>query len=206
MAETTVETTFTTADVAYVEETFLSLEKLCASHGQDRAQVRRQIETGSLPRPSYVLDDGSEMFPADYFDFVDQAGGHERLADVFAKRFLAAGGRREELDSRWRAYMDGVFGICLREVTPETIVRKTRLVASLRQLLTNPCPNDSDWRRELRDQVDELDALEREMAPHFDRRDHHERLPTRDFLIRAARGLYQDIFYPAAPKSGFGDK
>ena len=189
---------FTSADVAYIRDNFLALEQLCAGRPETPAEVRESIALGVLPRPSYVLDDGSEMFPADYFRFVDEAGGPDRLRETFDERFLGAGGPAEELDRVRAAYMDGIFGICLREVTPETIARKLQLVASLRELLTHPTPDDPAWRETLRDGVDELDSLEREMAPHIDRRDHVERPPTRDFLIRAARGLYQDIFYPAA--------
>lgn len=42
--------------------------------------------------------------------------------------------------------------------------------------------------------VDELDALEREFAPDYDRNDDRERLPTRDLLIEAARKRYPDVF------------
>jgi hypothetical protein len=41
--------------------------------------VRSWIDDGLLPRPSYVLDDGTEMFPRDYFRLADEAGGIEPL-------------------------------------------------------------------------------------------------------------------------------
>jgi Family of unknown function (DUF6058) len=83
-------------------------------------------------------------------------------------------------------------------VTPEAIVRKTALVASLCELLMLPRPRNADWRRALREQVDELDALEREFSPDHDRSDEHERPPTRDLLIGAARERYPDVFAAAA--------
>jgi hypothetical protein len=70
-----------------------------------------------------------EMFPSDYFRFVDEAGGPERLRSGLAERFLAAGGPPKELEPTWLAYMHGIFGICLREVTPETIVRNIEMPA-----------------------------------------------------------------------------
>jgi hypothetical protein len=190
-------TTFTSADVAYIRDGFLTLEEVCADRPEIAEHVRALIAAGVLPRPSYVLDDGTEMFPDDYFRLVDEAGGPGRLREAFDERFLAAGGPPDELERIRSAYLDGIFGICLREVTPETIARKIELVASLRGLLTAPRPDEPEWRETLRAQVEELDALEKEMAPHFDRRDHLQRPPTRDFLIRAARGLYEDVFYPA---------
>lgn len=60
----------------------------------------RLIGDDLLPRPSYVLDDGSEMFPADYFRLADDAGGPAALPEHFAERLRAAGGRDFELSGR----------------------------------------------------------------------------------------------------------
>jgi len=57
-----------------------------------------------------------------------------------------------------------------------------------------PRPRNAEWRQELREQVDELDALERDFAPDFDRSDEHDRPPTRDLLIESAREHYADVF------------
>jgi hypothetical protein len=152
-----------------------------------------------------VLDDGTAMFPADYFCLVDEAGGVDALPEHFAARHgeatraqRAAAG---ELERDWEAYLDGTYGICLRAVTPEAIVRKTALVSSLCELLMLPRPRNAEWRRALREQVDELDALEREFSPDYDRSDEHERPPTRDLLIGAARERYPDAFAGAASAS-----
>ncbi len=79
-------------------------------------------------------------------------------------------------------------------MTPETIVRKSMLVSSLSELLMLPRPLNADWRRALRAQVDELDSLEREFAPDYDRGDNQDRPPTRDLLINTARERYADVF------------
>ena len=56
-------------------------------------------------------------------------------------------------------------------------------------------PRQADWRRRLRAEVDELDALERQFTPDFDRdEERFGRKPTRDLLIDAARERYPDVF------------
>jgi hypothetical protein len=199
-------TTFTDADIAYIRANYLTLAELCADRTETLEQVQVLIEQGLLPRPSYVLDDGTGMFPADYFRLVDEAGGGEGLGAHFASRHLTAsqaqGADPDELEQDWDAYLGGAYGACLHEVTPENIVRKNALVASLCQLLVLARPRSLEWREALRTQVEELDALEREFAPDYDRSDEQERPPTRDLLIKAARERYPDVFADAAaPKS-----
>jgi hypothetical protein len=190
--------TFSDADLAYIGANYLTLAELCAERAETAEPVQELIEQGLLPRPSYVLDDGKGMFPADYFRLVDAAGGPEALRAHFAARHraasLAEGANPGELEQDWDAYLNGVYGVCLREVTPENIVHKTVLVASLSQLLVVPSPRSPDWRATLRAQVEELDALEREFAPDYDRSDDQERPPTRDLLVNAARERYPEAF------------
>ena len=168
------------------------------------------MDARRLPRPSYVLDDGTEMFPTDYFRLVDEARGVDALPGHFAARHDAATRARwnvaDELERDWQAYLDGTYGMCLREVTPEAIVRKTALVSSLCELLMLPRPRNPEWRRALRDQVDELDRLEREFAPDYDRGGEHDRPPTRDLLIDAARGRYPDVFVDAGTDAVAGSR
>jgi Family of unknown function (DUF6058) len=142
------------------------------------------------------------MFPADYVPPRDEAGGVDALPEHFAARHRKAAraqrGAADELEHDWEAYLDGTYGICLRAVTPEAIVRKTALVASLSDLLMLPRPRNAEWQRALREQVDELDELEREFTPDYDCSEAHERRPTRDLLIEAARERYPDVFAGAA--------
>jgi hypothetical protein len=190
--------TFSDADLAYIGANYLTLAELCAERAETAEQVQELIEQGLLPRPSYVLDDGEGMFPADYFRLVDAAGGPEALRTHFVVRHraasLAEGANAGELEQDWDAYLNGVYGVCLREVTPENIVHKTVLIASLSQLLVLPSPRSPDWRGALRAQVEELDVLEREFAPDYDRSDDQERPPTRDLLVDAAQERYPDVF------------
>jgi hypothetical protein len=183
----------TRADVAYIRTYFFSLEQLCAGRGDAPHEVRRLIAAGVLPAPAYVLDDGSEMFPADYFVLVDQAGGPDQLRAHFAARYRAVGGVDALLDEEWQGYLSGGYFVCLRHVVPETIVRKSELVASLTQLLEQAAPARGDWQARLRREVSELDGLEREFSPDYDRNRFGAPV-SRDRLINGARRRYPELF------------
>jgi hypothetical protein len=180
----------TEADIAYVRANYLSLEQACAGRPETPDEVRRLIADGRLPHPSYVLPDGAEMVPADYFALAD-AGRAE-----FERRFLAAGGDPSEVDAEWGYYLSGDYGVCLKEQTPENIVRKERLVTRIDALLGEPRPDDPGWRDQLRASVDELDALERPFAPEYDRA--RWGLSSRDRCITAARDRFPEVFTQAA--------
>ncbi len=186
----------TAADVTYIRSNFVGLETLVTGRGERPEDVRALISERRLPRPSYVLDDGTEMFPRDYFRLLDETSGVDGLRKAFLARFRRAAERHadREAETAWRAYLDGTYGVCLREVTPEAIARKSQLVSALCELMMLAEPSDSGWRQALRATVDELDGLEREFAPDFDRDPARGRRPTRDLLINAARDAYPDIF------------
>jgi hypothetical protein len=197
---------FSEADDVYIRANYMTLNELCSGRAETPEQVEALIEQGLLPQPSYVLDGGTAMFPADYFRLVDEAGGARKLREHFAERHRAATAATraasDDLGQDWEGYMGGVYGVCLREVTPEAIVRKSVLVSSLCQLLVLARPRSRDWREALRAQVEELDALEREFAPDYDRGAEQERPPTRDLLIKAARERYPEVFAGPAAMSG----
>jgi Family of unknown function (DUF6058) len=183
---------YTEADLAYFAANYHTLEELCAGRPEPLEEVQRLIDGRRLPQPSYVLPDGTGMFPHDYFRLVDEAGGVDVLPEHFAERHRAAGGR--DLEQDWAMYLDGTWGVCLLDVTPETIVRKNTLVTSLCELLVLARPRYEDWRESLREQVDELDALEREFSPDYDRSEQLDRPPTRDLIIAAAREGHPEVF------------
>jgi Family of unknown function (DUF6058) len=183
---------FTEADLAYFASDYLTLEQLCAGRAESPDDVRTLIAERKLPQPSYVLPDGTGVFPADYFRLVDEAGGVDGLREHFAVRHRAVDGK--DVDQDWEMYLDGTWGICLRDVTPETIVRKNTLVSSLCELLVLARTREPEWQKELREQVEELDELEREFAPDYDRSDAMDRPPTRDLIIAAARERYPQVF------------
>jgi len=190
----------TAADIAYTRDNYVTLPELCADRPETPEQVERLIAEGVMPRPTYVLEDGTGFFPHDYFRLADEAGGPDNLRTDFVARWLTArqaAQAADALEQDWEFYLAGTWGVCLRDVTPETIVRKNDLVSSLCELLVLARPNSPDWRDALRTQVDELDALEREFSPDYDRGDQQERPPTRDLLIAEARERYPDVFAEA---------
>jgi hypothetical protein len=188
------------ADVRYIAANYLTLDQVCAGRFETPDDVRGYIEAGKLPRPSYTLDDGTEMVPRDYFAIMDAAGGVDRLPAYFQIVYTAAaelqGGLREgEAEREWDAYLTGAYGICLRQVSPETIVRKDRLVSGIEHLLEQPRPDDELWRSALRSAVDELDGLEREFAE-VDRQ-RTDGPVSRDRLITAVREQFPAVFAAA---------
>ena len=187
------------ADVEYIRAGFVDLDELCRRTSRDPAAVRADIEAGLLPRASYVLDDGTEMVPSDYFALADEAGGVDRLHAAFVRRLERAAAADpdppSDAEEEWRAYLSGEYGVCLKHVTPENIVRKGALVARIEQLLAGPDPDGAEWPRNLREAVDELDALERQFAA-FDRI-RFGAPSSRERLITATRQAYPALFAEA---------
>ena len=99
---------------------------------------------------------------------------------------------RGEVERELASYLSGVYGACLREVTPETIFRKERLVNLLTAALAAPRPLDPHWRARLRADVNALDAIERPFAP-CDRARFGGPV-SRDRLITAPRALFAGVF------------
>jgi hypothetical protein len=184
---------FSDADLDYIRANYRSLAQLCLERGEETEEVRALIRDGVLPAPSYVLPDGSEVVPEDYFLLVDEAGGPSLLRQEFERRYAAAGGVASELEDEWHGYIGGIYGVCLRHVSPETIVRKRELVDSIKRLLGNAVPDDAPWQARLCEEVRELDALERDFSPDYDR-SRFERPPSRDLLIVAAHERYPELF------------
>jgi hypothetical protein len=174
IAPTALATRLAQADDAYIRSGHVPLEEVA---GRRLPDVRAAMAAGRLPRPAYVLDDGTEMVAPDHLAFADEAGADSRAA--FAHRYETAGGT--DTQDAWEGYLSGAYAICLRAVTPETIARKDRLVDAIEALLADPRPREADWRDALRGAVDDLDALERPFAPLDEHR--FGRRPTRNRLI-----------------------
>jgi Family of unknown function (DUF6058) len=188
---------FTDADVAYLRSTFATLDDICAGRPETPAEVRALIAERRLPRPSYVLEDGTEFVPRDYFALADAAGGVDGLRDEYERRYRATlRGHGLSFDAdlferRWEQYLDGISGMCMREVTPETIIRKRMLIDAIEGFLADPRTEDDRWAAGLRSNVDELDSIEKEFAPDYDRA---QFVPTRDTYIRDVRARYPELW------------
>jgi hypothetical protein len=160
--------TFTESDLRYLAAEYRTLDELCSGRAETPGQVRALIDGGRLPAPAYLPPDGVARYPPDYFALVDDAGSVDALPGRFRDRHLAASGSAAEADEDWSGYLSGQYGICLWEVTPEAMVRKTRLIARIEELVGRPAPEDRTWRADLRAAVVALDALERPFTD-FDR-------------------------------------
>jgi Family of unknown function (DUF6058) len=188
---------FTDADVAYLRSTFATLDDICAGRPETPAEVRALIAERRLPRPSYVLEDGTEFVPRDYFALADAAGGVDGLRDEYERRYRATLRRHglsfdaDLFERRWEQYLDGISGMCMREVTPETIIRKRMLIDAIEGFLADPRTEDDRWAAGLRSNVDELDSIEKEFAPDYDRA---QFVPTRDTYIRDVRARYPELW------------
>jgi hypothetical protein len=187
-------------DVEYIRENFVALQVLCAARGMDLDESRMLVERRRLPRASYTLDDGTEMVPPDYFALYD-AAGPDHVENVFRDRLVTAAlklGLRlsdVEVADEWDGYLSGEYGICLRDVTPESICAKGFHVDAIERLLAEPRPADGDWRVELARNVDALDRLERQFAE-FDRVRWGP--VSRDRLITGVRERFPEAFAPVA--------
>jgi hypothetical protein len=110
------------ADITYIRRNFVALSELCELRGFAVGDVQKLIEQRYLPRPSYSLDDGTEMVPPDYFALYDDAdaGVGMLFRWRFAQRAQELGVSTDdaELDKEWEGYLSGDYGVCLREVTP----------------------------------------------------------------------------------------
>lgn len=169
------------ADDAYIRSGHVPLEEVAGRRLED---VRSAMTEGRLPRPAYVLDDGTEMVAPDHLKLADEAGAD--LEAAFRARFAAAGG--SDADGAWEGYLSGAYAICLRSATPEAIARKERLVDAIEAMLADPRPRDADWRDALRAAVDGLDEIERPFAPLDDHR--FGQRPTRRRLIDDPRARW----------------
>jgi hypothetical protein len=174
----------TERDLQYIRSEFVPLCVVCREVGREVEEVRALMAERWLPGPAYVLPDGTEMVPGDYFDFPDRA--------EFERRYAG-----DDLEGDLAGYLDGTYFICLRHPSVANILRKTELVDGIRALLADPCPESEGWRRELRAQVDELDGLERPFSPDHDRVA-FGRPPTRDELIAEPRCRYPELWARSA--------
>jgi hypothetical protein len=159
------------ADLTYLRWHFVRLEVLVRAHGHDLARVRRAIADRLLPAVPYVLEDGTELVAPDYFQLADLAGSFEALPEWFARTYERASARYPQAGTaqeQWEEYLTGIYAVCLRAVTPASIVAKGELMDTIERLTADPSPEDEKWRRELTAAVDALDALEKPFAP-FDR-------------------------------------
>lgn len=171
----------TAEDIAYVTTHFVALDP-------DPAFGT------SLPAATYRTPDGRAWFARDVWRLAEDAGDPAAVRELFARRYRTACEALHvegDLENAWTSYLGGYYGACLRDVTPETIAAKERLVTRLTAALATPRPDDPAWCARLRSEVEALDGLEKPFAA-CDRA--RFGATTRDRLITAARAAYPHAF------------
>jgi Family of unknown function (DUF6058) len=154
------------ADLQYIRQNYLPLGDVCRLQGIDLSTATAHIRARRLPLPSYALEDGTPMFPRDFFALLDSAGSIDALTEHFLARYEAIARSHSAFEPQkgfqeWDGYLSGEYGVCLRQVTPETIFLKERLVTLLEEQLKDARPDEKDWRARLSERIRALDALER---------------------------------------------
>lgn len=186
---------FSSADLAYVRAEYRTAAELCSGRRETPDWLGGAIDRGKLPHPAYVLPDGAQMFPPDFFVLPDHAGDVDDLPSYFRGRYViaaqAAGLDGSDAEETWAGYLSGQFGICLRNVTPESMVKKTQLIDVIEHLVAVPAPGDPAWQTALRSSVDALDDLERPFTD-YDRSRWGE--TSRDRHVTAVRTRYPQVF------------
>jgi hypothetical protein len=121
-------------DVAYIEKGFRRLEELCAERDMTPSELTDLRARRLLPCPTYVLDDGTEMVPEDYFDLLNVAKDPNRIPEQFAQELRDhAGGKLERALRREVHALD----VLEREFAPFDRVRwgpvsRDRLITAVR--------------------------------------------------------------------------
>jgi hypothetical protein len=143
-------------DLAYVTARFVPFDRLARGLPGEADWPGTE-----LPRASYRTPDGALWFARDWWRLHDDAGDVP-VRPLFERRLVAAAvrlGHPVDPDDEWSAYLAGLYGACLRDVTPETIVLKELLVATLDRALADPRPGDPAWCTAVRGGVEALDGL-----------------------------------------------
>lgn len=155
----------TAADDEYARRLFVPL---VADGPYSLAGICLMIHQRQLPVPSYALSDGTLMVHPGYVDNLRAAGGPRHVEGWFRGHWPT--GEQDMAAEEWESYLSGQY-VCLHRVTPETIQAKTRLIEQIRDLaaLVDAGRHDDGALDELRQTVDELDALEPPFAPDYDR-------------------------------------
>jgi hypothetical protein len=145
----------TAEDDAYSSAWYVSIEELARAAGIEPSEIRRLMLANRLPLPSYILSNGTQMVARDLLELPRRAGGYEQLPDWFAQQFDSS----RDAIREWDGYLSGQY-VCLRDVLPETIQRKDKLVKAITNALAKPEPENPHWLERLHQFVDELDTLE----------------------------------------------
>src|SRR5262249_8809872 len=132
-------------DVAYVQRSYLSLDAVAAAESLARAELADLVSAHVVPGPAYLLPSREPMFPRDLCALLGSAGTPADVQGHFRNRFVAVARpygplSPDRVDEEWESYLSGAYGVCLRQVTPETIFLKEWLASAIEADLRAPDP------------------------------------------------------------------
>jgi hypothetical protein len=195
---TAADATFSESDLRLIAAHFKTLPELCAGRKPEATEIEELIAAGRTPQPAYTLPDGRRVFPDDYLELYDDAGGPDDLREYFIGQFESAArtaglefNAEWNRESEWTDYIDGTYWICLRNARPEVMVEKERQIRTISELLQSPQPQSERWREQLRTAVGGLDAIERPFTD-FDRA--RWDYTSRERYITSIRQRYPEAF------------
>ena len=130
----------TAEDDSYASAWYVSIEELASTAGVEPSEIRRLMLANRLPLPSYITSNGTQMVARDLLELPRRAGGYEQLPEWFAQQFDSS----RDAIREWDGYLSGQY-VCLRDVLPETIQRKDKLVKAITHALAKPEPESPHW-------------------------------------------------------------
>jgi hypothetical protein len=175
-------------DDRYVRAHFVRLEWLAAKTKVSRATLHQWQRQEIFPRPTYVTADGEQWYPRAYVGPVQRAkslktdlktlfyADYKRAMEQL--RYLSRSDYEAELsksstvpprleeviESEWKGFLSGEYGVCLRVAWVPCILRKGKLMRTIEELVARPRPDNPLWRIRLRRSVEALDQLEMPFA------------------------------------------
>jgi hypothetical protein len=168
-------------DLTYVTETFRP----------QSAEERARASAGLSPKPAYRLPDGTAMVSAVVDELANTADART-LHDRFAERWLQAGGEPGEVDKELKAWLEGLYSVCLRSPGPELILAKGEIAGAIKALLARPLPEADWWCQTLRHTVAAYETLVLPFASVDPER--FGRATSRSLLVDAVRERWPHVF------------
>lgn len=200
---------YSQSDLNQIRGSFLSLDDVMEKSGTTEEMITKWSDAGEFPDPTYETPDGKKWFPPYIVVLIGRSlrnGTNPRdefLQDArkvlekpgYVYRFgnvEATGTGEEDAGKMWMDFKSGLYGACLRKPEPESIVAKGNLIRTIKELVSHPETGSSQWRQELRDSVNQLDAIEAQFTD-FDRARFGGTV-SRDLFITSIKKQFEDIF------------
>ncbi len=183
--------------LAYLEESYLTLEALAQKSGVPPARIEELVAWNCLPPHSHeaeltiavttIISGRHEAMPkhiryyhrslialASEADRLAQAKGLNAAAADIRQQFErevaeAAGSTTAEIiKGAWKAWCDGTYGVCLKEVVPGNMIRKVAATQKMQGLLdrAKSAPLRADDLAELKEATQQYEEVAGPFGPH----------------------------------------